>query len=56
MEFDPSDPLPTKEQVRAKVSRGTRKLIDAAAAIRDTPDVVKAEALGFSTRVLVQAG
>jgi len=56
MNDDDTAPLPTPEQVRGQVSRGTLKLIDAVAAIREAPDVVKAEALGFSTRVLVQAG
>lgn len=55
-----NDDLPTtREQAvvaRPLISRGTRKLIEAAAAIRGEPDVLQAEALGFSTRVLVQAG
>jgi len=41
---------------KPRIPRSTLKLIDAVAAIMDTPDVLQAEALGFSTRVLVQAG
>jgi len=51
----PIDADPLKE-ARTQIPRSTQKLIDVAAAIRDTPDVIQADALGFSTRVLVQAG